>query len=280
VTSAQPPRAAETESERHERHLAEARAAFERDPRDEQAIVWLGRRLGYVGRFEEAVAVFSRGLEQHPDSAWLLRFRGHRYITLRRFDDAARDLERARDLARSRPDETEPDGAPNPAGVPIGTLRSNIDYHLGLAQFLRGDFESAWQAYEEGFDRARANDDRLVSHTYWSWIVLRKLGRDAQAARLLEPIRADMRILENDDYHALLMHFHGDVAAEELLSDAGDGSTASATRWFGAGQKLLANGDRAGARAAFEKAVRSGPPAAFGRIAAEAELARLDGRDG
>ena len=71
-------------------------------------IVWYGRWLGYAGRYEEAVAVFSRGLEVLPDSAWLLRFRGHRYITLRRFDEAVADLERADALAQGRPDQVEP----------------------------------------------------------------------------------------------------------------------------------------------------------------------------
>jgi tetratricopeptide (TPR) repeat protein len=267
----------DSDAKRLENDLVQARAAYELDPADEQAIVWLGRRLGYVQRYEEAVEVFTRGLEVHPDSAWLLRFRGHRYITLRRFDDAARDLERARDIAATRPDEVEPDGAPNKAGVPIGTLRSNIDYHLGLAHFLRGDFAAAWHAYEDGFDRARANDDRLVSHTYWAWITSKKLGRDARAARLLEPIRSDMHIVENDDYQVLLRHFRGEITAEELLQVSAAGKNASATRHFGAGMKRLFEGDRNGARELWERAVAKGPKAAFGCIAAEVELARLDG---
>jgi tetratricopeptide (TPR) repeat protein len=265
--------AQQADQEQLQKNLEAAELAYERNPDDAMTSVWLGRRLGYVGRYEDAVAAFTRGLERHPDSAWLLRFRGHRYITLRRFDDAVRDLERAHELALKRPDEVEPDGAPNKAGVPIGTLRSNIDYHLGLAHFLRGDFESAWRVYEAGFEIARTNDDRLVSHTYWSWLTLQRLGRKQRASELLVPIRADMHIVENDGYLALLRLFRGDVTEADVLKDLEPGKTEFATRYYGASMKRIFNGDLRGARHMLERAA-AGPKAAFGCIAAEVELAR------
>lgn len=266
--------------ERLERDLVEAQAAYERNPTDEMASVWLGRRLGYVGRYEEAIDAFTRGLQVHPDSAWLLRFRGHRLITLHRFDAAVSDLERARELAALRPDEVEPDGAPNPKGIPRGTLRSNIDYHLGLAQYLSGHFDDAWRSYDRGFALARTNDDRLVSHTYWSWIVLRKLGREAEAASLLAPIREHMDLLENFGYHALLRLYRGDITEADVLNPPATSAASPkkndfATRGFGAGMKRLFDGDRAGAKELFERVVATGPKSAFGCIAAEVELARL-----
>jgi tetratricopeptide (TPR) repeat protein len=274
------PPAPPPESVQRELDLKAAQAAYERNPHDEMATVWFGRRLGYVGRYEDAVAAFTRGLEVHPDSAWLYRFRGHRFITLRRFDDAARDLERARDLAALRPDEVEPDGTPSKSGVPIGTLRSNIDYHLGLAHFLRGDFEAAWHAYDAGFGLARANDDRLVSHTYWAWLTLRKLGRTEEAARLLDAIRPDVRLHENESYLALLCCFRGDITEAELFTSPTTGKNDFATRGFGAGMKHLFDGDRTGARELFERVVKTAPPASFGYIAAETELARsFDARE-
>jgi tetratricopeptide (TPR) repeat protein len=263
------------ESEQRERDLAAAQAAYVRDPRDEMAAVWLGRRLGYVGRYEAAVAAFTRGLEVHPDSAWLYRFRGHRYITLRRFDDAARDLERARDLAASRPDEVEPDGAPNKAGVPIGTLRSNIDYHLGLAQFLRGDFAAAWRAYESGFALARANDDRLgVAHV----LVVADApeagphGRGAATARADPGGHADPRERELPGALALLPRRH---RRGRLFAAPASGKNDFATRGFGAAMKHVFDGDVAGAAELLERVVKNGPASSFGCIAAEVELRRL-----
>lgn len=88
-------------------HLAElnaniesARAAHEVNP-DEGTLIWLGRRIAYAGRFGDAVAIYSNGLQMYPDSYRLRRHRGHRFISLRRFDDAIADLEVATRLAMS-----------------------------------------------------------------------------------------------------------------------------------------------------------------------------------
>ena len=129
-----------------EKKLAEARAAYERNPRDADALIWLGRRTAYLGRFDEAIAVFTEGVRRHPRDARMYRHRGHRYITTRRFGEAIKDLKRAARLVAARPDEVEPDGQPNARGVPTSTLNSNIWYHLGLAHYLEGDFRNAARA--------------------------------------------------------------------------------------------------------------------------------------
>ena len=49
-------------------------------------------------RFREAIDLYSRGIRQFPQDARFYRFRGHRYLTLRRFEDGQRDLDRAAQL--------------------------------------------------------------------------------------------------------------------------------------------------------------------------------------
>lgn len=262
--------------ERDERALAAAEERLAREPGSEDAAVWVGRRLGYLGRYEDAIDAFTRGLERHPDSAWLLRFRGHRWITLRKFDAAVRDLERARVLAARRPDEVEPDGKPNAAGIPIGTLRSNVDYHLGLALYLAGDVERSARVWLEGLSLARANDDRLVSHTFWTWIVLRELGRHDEAAQLLAAVPREPTIHENEDYAAALRHWRGEMTRDELLANHSPGTIAFATRAHAAARKLQFEGDGAGARDLLSRVVVAGPMAAFSCIAAEVAVSRLD----
>jgi len=48
---------------------------------------------------------------------------------------------------KDKPNQIEPDGLPNAKNIPISTLKGNIWYHLGLAYYLKGDFENALWAY-------------------------------------------------------------------------------------------------------------------------------------
>src|SRR6185503_2528830 len=63
-----------------EEQLAAARREYERDPNDANAIIWLGRRTAYLGRYGEAIAIFTEGIRKHPRDARIYRHRGHRYI--------------------------------------------------------------------------------------------------------------------------------------------------------------------------------------------------------
>ena len=128
---------------RYEAQLGEARRAYEHTPSNVDSIIWYARRLGYLGQLRESIEIFTRGVALFPDNPWLYRHRGHRYISVRDFPAAVRDLERAAELVKGRPDEVEPDGQSNAQNTPIGTLHSNIGYHLALAHYLLGDFPAA-----------------------------------------------------------------------------------------------------------------------------------------
>jgi len=276
-----PALAAETRN-RLERDLAHAREAYSAGPDDADAMIWLGRRLAYLGRYREAVEVFSEGIEKHPADARMYRHRGHRWITLREFDRAVTDFERARVLVEGTADEVEPDGAPNRYGIPTSTLHTNIGYHLGLARFLQGRFEEAAEAYRwtlaaalawEPEDPAHRSADMHVATADWLYMTLRRLGRDGEAGAVLEPIHARMRILENDAYHRRLLMYRGEVDPAELLVDGAD-ALQMATQGYGVGHWYLLNGDTAEAERIFHRVIGYGNWPAFGHIAAEAELAR------
>lgn len=262
-----------------ESDLASAKAAQEADPASEGAAIWHGRRLAYLGRYREAIAVFSEGVARHPASFRLLRHRGHRYITVRELDRAIADLERAAALIEGVPDEIEPDGAPNARGIPRSTSHSNIWYHLALAHYLKGEFARSSDAWGRCMEFSRGNDDMLVATSYWLYLSLRRAGgaeREARAGEVLEPIRADMDVIENHAYHRLLLLFKGELAEGEVRGGAEAGEVADATVGYGLGAWKLIEGDRAGARGAFERVLNAPGAnwAAFGFIAAEAEVSR------
>lgn len=256
-----------------EADLAKAAAHHAAHPIDEDAIIWHGRRLGYLGRFQEAVEVYTQGLRHVPDSYRLRRHRGHRWITLRQLDRAVDDLARAAELAKDRPDAVEPDGDPNPANLPRSTDRSNIDYHLALAHFLRGDFAEADRVFARRESLAEFNDDMLVSTTHWRYLSLMQLGREQDAKNLLAPIHPGLRVVENQSYFKLCLFYKGAAGEDELLP-ASPEQKLEGGRAFGVAMQRRFRGDHAGSRALLERVVRECPWISFGTIAAEAQLAR------
>jgi len=267
-----PPMSPEIRAQR-EQELAAARAAYEKNPNDADAIIWYGRRAAYLGDYRRAIEIFSDGARKHPTDARMLRHRGHRWITLRDFDRAIADLTHAVELIRGKPDEIEPDGLPNARNLPLTTLQSNIWYHLGLAHYLKGDFDKALDAYRACMNVSK-NPDGVVSTSHWLYMTLRRLGRPADAERVLEPISSDMEIIENIAYHKLLLMYRGEIAPEELETENA-ATVDGATILYGVGNWYLYNGQPERARPVFERVTASGQWAAFGFIAAQAELRRL-----
>jgi tetratricopeptide (TPR) repeat protein len=242
---------------------------------DADMTIWYGRRTAYTGRYKDAIAIFTQAIKRWPQEARLYRHRGHRYITLRCFDDAIRDFETAAKLIKGKPDEIEPDGLPNAQNIPTSTLQSNIWYHLGLAYYLKGDFKRAAKTYEECM-KVSKNNDMLAATTHWYYMTLRRLEKNPQAARLLEAIDGDFEVIENDDYLRLLRLYRGEVRDEMLLEAIGDkaDSLGNASLGYGVGNWYLYNRDSVRAEQIFRRITAGNQWASFGYIASEAELAR------
>jgi tetratricopeptide (TPR) repeat protein len=266
-----PPLGSETRA-RLEADLRQARTAYEADPGNAEAIIWLGRRLAYLGQYRAAIDVFTEGIAKHPADARMYRHRGHRYITVRQFGRAVTDLQRAAELVEGMPDQVEPDGAPNRFNIPVSTLNSNIWYHLALAHYLRHDFETALPAWQRAV-QSSTNDDMIVASTDWLYMTLRRLGRDDDARSALEPISPDMRILENDAYHRRLLMYKGLLRPDEVMPSDTDDPVQIATYGYGLANYYLVNGDRQRSTALFRRILEGRNWAAFGYIAAESELA-------
>ncbi|MDZ4674997.1 MAG: tetratricopeptide repeat protein [Gemmatimonadota bacterium] len=255
----------------HMTRLEEARRMVVANPRSADALIWFGRRTAYLGRYRDAIAVFSTGIGMHPTDARMYRHRGHRWLSVREFDLAIADFDRAVELVRGQPDEVEPDGLPNARGIPTSTLQSNIWYHLALAHYVKGDFAKALPIWQEDVRKA-TNPDMQVASTYWLYMTLRRLGRDAEAARVLEPITADMNIIENTAYHRLLLLNKG-LLTEVDFGFSGD-ALQEASAGYGLGNWHFYNGRVEQARQVWRRVLAGGNWASFGYVAAEAELAR------
>ncbi len=255
-----------------EANLKEAREALAADPDNLEKIVWVGRRLGYLWRMNEAVEVYTKGIAKHPDYAPLYRHRGHRYISLRKFDLAIADLDKAVELIAGKADQVEQDGQPNRMNMPLTTLKYNIYYHLGLARYLAGDYRGAVIVWREGGEHVRVLDDNRIAMIYWIHNALRHLGRDGAAKSELIPVADGMNVIENKAYYRLLRMYAGSIKPDALIpADTSD--LDRATLMYGLGTWHLCNGDTKKARAIYRKIIAGPYWPAFGHIAAEAHLA-------
>jgi hypothetical protein len=90
---------------------------------------------------------------------------------------------------------------------------------------------------------------------------------------VLASVDPGARIIENQAYHRLLLHFRGDLPRDSLIAPGADAVRDVTTAYGLAAFDALSGG--ADARAALERIVRESTAwAAFGYIAAEADLAR------
>ncbi|MCX6552544.1 MAG: tetratricopeptide repeat protein, partial [Acidobacteria bacterium] len=201
------------------------------------------------------------------------RHRGHRYVTTRQIDKAIADLTKASQLVAGKPDEPEPSTA-DPKVMSSETLQYAIWYHLGLAQYLKGDFDGALTSYRQCAAVAKGNDDQTVGAGDWLYMTLRRLGRADEAAKVLEAIVPNMKVKDDQTYYDRLMMYKGTYAPEDLLRAGGDPVTA-ATLAYGVGNWYLYNGRKDEAKAVFQQIVTGSNWMPFGFIAAEAELARM-----
>jgi tetratricopeptide (TPR) repeat protein len=251
--------------------LAEARKNYATDPNDADNIIWYGRRTAYTGDFRGAIEIYSEGIEKFPNDDRMYRHRGHRYISIREFDRAIADLETAAKLIEGKENESEPDGQPNEKNIPVSSRHGNIWYHLGLAYYLKQDWENAFRAYQNGFNAGR-NDDNRVSTTHWLYMIKRRMGDEEGAAKVLDVITADMSVIENFSYHKLCLFYKGELTMQELIGEGEDTPTGAAAA-YGLANWYFYNADHGKAEEQLRALVKTDSWAAFGYIAAEADLA-------
>ena len=231
--------------------IARARQALAAEPRSVERVVQLGLAQSGARQFREAIATFTRGLALAPDDPVLLRWRGHRYLSVREFDRARADLTR---------------------GLRIDSTSYGILYHLGVLRYVRGDFAGAADAFARAQPRA-PDAGELAGATDWRWMSLQRAGRAAEADAMLAR-RPDSLETTNANRQRLRL-YRGEIGPDAVVGPADTADVQVATLSYGVGNWHLVRGDTATARRWFARAVASGGWPAFGFIAAEAELRRL-----
>jgi tetratricopeptide (TPR) repeat protein len=257
-----------------ETNLRVAEKKYKNDSTNDDNIIWYGRRLAYLGNYKDAINIYSKGINLHPNNARFYRHRAHRFITLRCYDNAIADLKKAIDLIKDQIDEVEQDGIPNEKNFPTSTLHTNIYYHLGLAWYLKGDNKQALLAWEKCLDISD-NDDMKVATLNWLNIILRKMGRQKDADQHLREAANNMEIVENHDYYDILIMYKTGDDTKLVEKTQNQQAFNNATLGFALGTYYQLKGDKSKAKELFEKVVAGNQWSSFGYIAAETELAKM-----
>jgi len=250
-----------------EQDVAIARAAMDIAPDREASYIWLGRRLAYLNRFDEAIDVFTSGLVKFPDSYKLLRFRGRKLARSRQFDAALADYARGIALVESVQDSYEPDGIANARNQFLGSYRSNLHYYHAQTSWAVGDYATTLAGMERSAREPLVqNADHQIAIRYWRYLALRKLGRHDEAALAVRDTPAGLELLENDSYYDGVRYLQG------TLSEAGVLSKHDPVSSFAVAMRRLFDGDTAGADTLLETIIVDSPQ---GFWPAETELLAL-----
>jgi len=255
-----------------ENQLEEARLQYFKDTMKADALIWYGRRYAYLGKYQEAIEIFSQGVERFPGDARFLRHRGHRGITLRCNQKAIIDLTYAAEIMQNKPDEIEPDGMPNVQNIPTSTLKSNIWYHLGLALYLEKDYYRAGEVYKSCL-KFSTNPDMYMATAYWLYITLRRNGKDLEAKALLETVDIGLPMIENEDYYEMLLLYKGVLREDQLMDKlkSSGGGQSNATLGYAMGMYFQLKKQPELAKTLYKDVLSGNQWSSFGFIAAEKE---------
>jgi tetratricopeptide (TPR) repeat protein len=181
----------------------------------------------------------------------LLRWRGHRYLSVREFDKAYADLTR---------------------GLSIDSTNYGILYHLAIVKFVRGDFDGAAELFAKAQPRA-PDAGELAGSTDWLWMSLMRAGRSGDARAMLARRPDSLRV--SNAYTRRLQLYRAEIAPAVVFTPADTADVQVATLSYGVGNWYLTRGDTATARTWFDKSVKSGGWPGFGFILSEVELRRI-----
>jgi tetratricopeptide (TPR) repeat protein len=225
--------------------LRHAEAAVAAEPDNGRFRYGLGVVLAEHGRFAEAVDNFDKALAAHPDLTYAWLERGAARLALGDGAGATSDWAKARETAPTL----------------IWT-----QWYPATSDFLAGRYEAAAAAFE----KVAKAEPGFAPAPVWAHIARRRAGG-----------RADVLNSATRDWPApVLDHFAGGISGERLLALAAEDKKSGDARRLGEahffmGQKALIDGDRASAKAHFQRAIAVDAPRHVWKLAAERELARL-----
>lgn len=176
---------------------AKAQEYVKAHPEDPDAYMELGLCLRRQMFFREAVEAYSVGISYDPFRCLLYRHRGHAYVNLGLYHQAAADFE---------------------MGLRLNPENWDCWYHLGLSYHLMGEYERALKAYETCYELA-PSDEFCICTADWMCMTLMKLGRLDEMKSVADRIRPDMVPGDSEGYFERVLVYNGTRTADEVLAE-------------------------------------------------------------
>jgi tetratricopeptide (TPR) repeat protein len=260
------------------------------------------RLKGYLNKHAESVALLTEALELEPGDPRLLRFRGHRRISIRDYKGAIEDLREAAAKIDTVEDEHEmyqPEVEKDVISLILGkpedvrpqhlsekdadaetlkryntTLHTSVWYHLGVAQYLDGDLAGCLASFRNA-ETSSKHQEGTVAAQDWQYMALRRLGRDAEAEEVLDRFR-QIALVDEDHlvgYEGRMRLYTGEITPDELWAMCDGNDLKTVTQGYGLGNWHYYNGELDKAREVFDGVLRTGVTHAFAYLAVTSEYA-------
>lgn len=240
-------------SQRDTGAIKRAKSALDDDPRNVQKIIALGVAQSGARQFREAIETFNTGIKLFPNEAMLYRWRGHRHLSVREFQDAESDLRH---------------------GYQLDSTNYGVLYHLGIVRYIKGDFNGAADMFRRAQPRA-PDAGELTGSTDWLWMSLARAGKMDEANAMLARHPDSLKTAPDYAYTRRLRLYRGEITPEQLFTPADTADVQIATLAYGLGNWYLVHGETKKALEQFERSIASGGWPGFGFIMSEVDLRRV-----
>jgi len=182
----------------------------------------------------ESIEAYDRAFELDKNNATLHQQRGHRYLSIRQFDKARLDLEKA---------------------VAMDAKLAGAWYYLGVLDYVAGRFSKAAADFEKNL--ALQGDDiaKGIGTVDWLYMSYRRATQDEKAKQLLARVTPDLKIEGNPRLYFNRTLFYKGLKKEAELLAGTPSDIELTTLCYGIGNFHLVNGDKQKAREYMEKAV-------------------------
>ena len=256
-----------------ERSLLNVKKKYNENPNNEQNIISYGEHLADLGKFNDAINVYTEGLLAFPESYKLMRHLGQRYLTTRQFDIAIDFLTQAATAADEAPEiEMEKNNSVYRYKRPVYNVKFNIWYYLGLSYYMKGNYDKAISSFRK-CENYTNNNDLIVAITNWLYASYSKIGNLEMASSEINKIDTKMNLveIESRQYNDLIMLYRGTMTPDVLIKRNGN----NADIGYGIGNYYLINGQVENAINIFNRIMTTEQQEQIGFIAIESDLAIL-----